>query len=285
VTARAVRSHRAGGRTIARVLILWDIDATLITTTRVGLRALEAAGRELFGPRFDVERVEVAGRLDPLIIRDLLRAHDLPADAFAPLRDGYRAHLGTLLAQGPAANVHAKALPGVMDLLALLRRRDDVTLGLLTGNYRETGSMKLRAAGIDPDWFPIQAWADNADAHAPDRADLPPVGMRRWRERAAASPARENPARDNAARDRTARDTQLERELADAHSTLGPDRVTIIGDTPHDARCALAHQCRALGVATGRFSIDELRAAGFHRVERDLSNTAEVLHWLTSTQR
>jgi phosphoglycolate phosphatase len=54
----------------------------------------------------------------------------------------------------------------------------------------------------------------------------------------------------------------------------------VIGDTPHDVQCALAHGCRCLGVATGRSSVRELLAAGASRAVEDLSDTQGVLTWL-----
>lgn len=42
--------------------------------------------------------------------------------------------------------------------------------------------------------------------------------------------------------------------------------VLVIGDTPHDITAALANGTRAVGVATGGISADELRQAGAHLV-------------------
>ncbi len=42
---------------------------------------------------------------------------------------------------------------GIEDLLAYLRSREDVLLGLLTGNSLSTTPLKLQAADIDPEQF------------------------------------------------------------------------------------------------------------------------------------
>ena len=42
-------------------------------------------------------------------------------------------------------------MPGVCELLDALETRDDVVLGLLTGNLAAGARAKLRSAGIDPD--------------------------------------------------------------------------------------------------------------------------------------
>lgn len=230
-------------------LILFDIDATLISTSGIGIRAMEDAGRELFGPSFSSGRVEYAGRLDPLIVRDLLIANGRGPTAanMSALRAGYRAQLTQKL---PACTT-ARALPGVPELLDALESADSASLGLLTGNYPDTGALKLRACGIDPDRFPISAWGDDSPHDPPDRAHLPPVAMERFRRR--------------------------------FNVDADPRRSAIIGDTPHDIRCAKAHGLRALAVATGMYSVEALRAQGADLTLPDLSETSTVVDWLLST--
>lgn len=230
------------------MLILFDIDATLITTSRTGVAAMGEAGRERFGPEFDENRVEYAGRLDPLIIADLLRAHgqEVSDAAITQFRARYREHLVRLLGKPGVA----RPCPGIPALLDALRQRPQV-LGLLTGNFPETGAIKLRASGIEPDHFPIQAWGCDSPLSPPARDHLPPVAMTRFTQRFGKPIAGRN--------------------------------VTIIGDTPHDIACARAHRCRSLGVATGHFSVEALRAAGADHAVPDLSNTAEIVAWLMST--
>jgi len=42
----------------------------------------------------------------------------------------------------------------------------------------------------------------------------------------------------------------------------GPEDVVVIGDTPHDITAALANGVRAVGVATGNYSVDDLQSSG-----------------------
>lgn len=228
------------------MLILFDIDATLITTARCGIEAMGLAGRALFGPSFDEGKVTYAGRLDPLIIRELLDAHGQPSTAadIGRFRDAYREHLTALFGNG----WHARACPGVHELLGALDGAPGLTLGLLTGNYPETGAIKLRACGVDPDRFRVRVWGDDSPHDPPARDHLPPVAFRRFEE-------------------------ALGRRVE-------PGRVTIIGDTPHDIGCARAHGCRSLGVATGQFSVDDLTRAGADRAVRTLESTQEIAAWL-----
>ncbi len=56
----------------------------------------------------------------------------------------------------------------------------------------------------------------------------------------------------------------------------------MIGDTPLDVACAQASGARSIAVATGNYSVDDLRAAGADVVFEDLSDTPAVLRLFTS---
>ena len=228
------------------MLLLFDVDGTLVTTAGVGISAMDRAGKAFFGDTFDAGAVQYAGRLDPLIIADLLVAHDKPVheEAIEAFRGGYRDNLIDLLEESDKG----RPCPGILELIDVLEAREDVTLGLLTGNYQETGTIKLRACGIEPDRFPVHVWGNDSPDDPPCRTKLPPVGMERY-EAAHGQPPRE---------------------------------TVIIGDTPHDITCAAAHGCRSLAVATGMFSVDELHAAGATLAVADLSDTQRIVEWFVS---
>lgn len=229
------------------MLILFDVDLTLISTSRAGMWAMREAARELFGAAFEVDGVEFAGRLDALISADILRAGGLRPSAaeLAAFRARYLHHIRLRLAEPGCI---ATMLPGVPALLAALREDGRARLGLLTGNFEETGREKLRACGLDADEFDLHVWSDDATSTPPTRDDLPAVALQRHR-------ARFDP-------------------------TLAADRAVIVGDTPHDVQCALANGLRCLGVATGPYSTEALMAAGAHHAVPDLRDTSGVLRWL-----
>ncbi len=224
------------------MLVLFDIDGTLLTSLRAGIGAMTTAVRELHGIEPDFEGVEIHGRLDRLIWRDLAAKHGLPAgeDDHARFKQTYARHLGERLA---AANT-ATPLPGTHALVEAVRGQPGVTIGLLTGNYEETGRLKVRHAGFDPDHFVVNAWGDEG----PDRRSLVPVARERYARR---------------------------------HGThLSPERVVIIGDTPADVDCAKAHGARVLAVATGGFTEEALRATAADAVMPSLADTAGALRWI-----
>lgn len=236
------------------MLLLFDIDGTLLSTTGCGVSAMQHAARSCFGDHISFEGVSVAGRLDPLIISDVFRLHDVPDTAanHAKLRGVYLEALEERL----EAAAHAAALPGVAELLAALgphAARGSAIMALLTGNFEESGLMKLARCGIEPSQFAFGVFGDHARVSPPRREDLVPVGMERG------ARLRGRPIR--------------------------PDEVVIIGDTPADVRCALEHGGRCLAVATGRSSVAELREAGAHWAVEDLRQTDEIVQWLLGEGR
>lgn len=230
------------------MLVLFDIDGTLLVTKRSGIEAMRRAGADLFGEGFTADGVDFSGRLDPVIIAQLLARNDREAtpESMSSMRLGYASHLDRLLRPGVAT-----LLPGVLELVSALALVPELTLGLLTGNYSDTGTLKLERSGLGAGPFTIRAWAEDASPADPRREDLPPVAMQRH-----------------------------------AHRTGVPSRaetVLIIGDTPHDVGCARAHGCASLAVATGRFSAGELASHSPTRCVADLSQTEAMVDWIVRT--
>jgi len=224
------------------VLILFDIDLTLVRSMGAGLAAMNEAAERVFGRPLSRDGLDAAGRLDPIILADLLSLNGIdPTPALmAEVRAAYAEALPARL------NGNAEALPGTRELVARLGGEPGLTLGVLTGNFEETGLLKLAAAGFDADVFSVRVWGDSSPHDPPSRDHLPPVGMALY-ERLHGRP---------------------------------PGETVIIGDTPHDVACGLATGCRVLAVATGRTDAAALAAAGAHRVVADLSQTDDLAAWI-----
>jgi phosphoglycolate phosphatase len=221
-------------------LVLFDIDGTILLAKGAGKRAVHRALIEVFGStgpedhRFD-------GKTDPQIVRELMRMeghHDTHIDSrMEQLLERYIAYLHEELDSGPGVDV----MPGVLELLDALEARDDIVMGLLTGNLAAGARAKLAAANIDPDRFRVGAYGSDHEL----RGELPAVAQRRARE-----------------------------ELG--VETRGQD-VVVIGDTPADIHCGRSIGARAIGVATGHFSAEELLAHSPAAVFEDLTPTADVI--------
>ncbi|MCA9304297.1 MAG: HAD hydrolase-like protein [Phycisphaerales bacterium] len=234
------------------MLILYDIDMTLLETRHIGIDCLHDAGRESFSPEFTIEGLNFGGCLDPDIIARMLVMNGLdPSEEHINiLRRGYHERLTTAASEREIS----WALPGAHELVRATRDHPmSFTLGLLTGNFPETGTIKLQRAGFDMNDFEVCVWGDDSPHHPPTRSHLPPVGMQKFR----AIKGRE----------------------------INPESVIIVGDTVHDVSCALDSGCTVLAVATGHATAEELRDAGAHRVIEDLTDTEGILSWLTKQWR
>jgi phosphoglycolate phosphatase-like HAD superfamily hydrolase len=139
------------------------------------------------------------------------------------LREAYIADLQIEIGR-PVADPSG-VLPGVEALLDEFESQPVVSVGLLTGNFEAGARIKLGHFDLW-DRFPFGAFGDDHD----DRNALVPIALARARAAGVAETA--------------------------------PDRVVVIGDTPLDIACAHAHGARAVAVATGSYSADQLRAAG-----------------------
>ncbi len=241
----------AGGRT-PHALVLFDIDGTLVTTGGAGMAAMVHAGRELFGEGFTAEGIDFAGRLDPLIMPDMLRKIGLTPtrENLAAFREAYSKRLPIEL---NARAERARALPGVHGVLAELYKTEGVALGLVTGNFATTGSMKLATCGIDHTRFVHNGWGD-ADGHGIEGERAP------------------------------TRDALPRHAIGHFEGVYGvrPEgrRVVVIGDTPHDVRCGKVNGCRTLAVATGKSSVEQLAASGADLALADLSDVSRVAEFL-----
>lgn len=223
-------------------LLLFDIDGTLLLSNGAGGRAMAQAGERLFGPSFSFA-VDTAGMLDPHIYRDLVTANGHLNMAGA--HDGFRdAYIEILEAELQRTGSEAYALPGVADLLSTLQMLEGLTLGLLTGNYAPSAHLKLRAAALNHP-FAITIFGDEAET----RPGLVRVALQKYR--------------------------------ALRGESLEPRQIVVIGDTPKDVDCAHANGCTAFGVATGRYSAAELRAAGADFVVEDLLEPSALLSLVT----
>jgi len=223
----------------AKRLVLFDIDGTLLSAGLAARSTFASALEDIYGTSGDVEGYAFEGRLDPLIVTDLMRAAGVPEETIAARRAAalalYLDRLETALRE------RAPVLkPGVPALLDALERVPGLVLALLTGNMERGARLKLSIAGI---WhrFAFGVWGDDAAC----REELGLVALERAR-----------PA------------TSL--------AFAGPDCV-VVGDSRHDVACGLAIGARTVAVGTGRTTLPALQAAGAHAVLADLSDTQRAL--------
>lgn len=226
------------------MLVLFDIDGTLLHNHGQGRASMDAAFHELFGVENGCDGMDFAGALDRSIFADLCARHGV-ADwsGHEPrFREAYVARMAAAMARPPRPHVY----PGVVALVDALSARPGTHVGLLTGNYAESARLKVAAAGLDPERFVVGAWGDDGAR----RPDLLPVALARL-------------------------------EAATGRRVAG-GQVVVVGDTPRDVECARAHACRSLAVCTGFSGREALEAARPDRLLDDLSDTVGVVAWMES---
>ncbi len=202
---------------------------------------MAALSAEIGGsPGFD--RIRFDGKTDPQIVAELLEAAgeavSRESERVARL---CRRYLEFLALELQRPTTRTTLMPGVLPLLDRLESRTDAVLGLLTGNLEQGAALKLRSGGLDPSRFRVGAFGSDA-AHRPH---LPGIAARRA-------------------------------EPFFGRVPTGAE-VVIIGDTPADIQCGADISARAVAVATGSYSADDLAACGPHAVFTDLSATDAVL--------
>ena len=223
-------------------LILFDIDGTVLLSDGAGKRAVLRAMKEVYGTT-GPEGHRFDGKTDPQIVRELQRLEghaDDHIDAHLPRAIGRYVELLSEELDRPGSRAYT--LPGIFDLLDAVEARDDAVLGLLTGNVVDGARAKLEAVGIDPDRFVVGAYGSDHEI----RAQLPAIARRRGVE-------------------------------AQGHDFVGHD-IVIIGDTPSDIQCGQSIGVRAIGVATGHYSVKDLLDCGAYAAFEDLSDTTAVLN-------
>jgi phosphoglycolate phosphatase len=207
----------------------------------MGRASMQRALAEVFGsPGQPSYRYD--GKTDKQIVRDTMRLEghsDEHIDSRMETLIGL--YLDGLRTGVKSGKFHVRPLDGVVALLDALEERDDVVLGLLTGNVEPGARVKLSAAGIDPDRFRVNAFGSDHE----HRPQLPAIAQRR------------------------------------ASETLGLDiageRVIVIGDTPADIECGRALGAKAIGIASGHYTVEQLQAHEPYAVFPSLSDTAKLL--------
>jgi len=208
------------------LLVLFDIDGTLLSAGRAARESVLAALEGIYGWRSDPDaprrgRYDFSGKTDPQIVRELV-SEEVGADRceehLARALERYLEELARRLS--PDAVVPKPGIPGLLERLAAEPR---VQLALLTGNLEKGARLKLEPPGFNR-YFPFGAFgSDSADRYL-----LPAIAV-----------------------DRARRHAQRE---------YSGKAVVIVGDSVHDVACGRSLGVRSVAVATGPTPADRLAA-------------------------
>jgi len=223
------------------ILLLFDIDGTLLACEGRGLRAMHRAVQRVCRRGPATVQIRAGGKTDPALFEEMAGAYGIhPAELEihgAALRETYAEEFaGELRLTG-----HCAIKPGVGVLLERLAARREIRLGLVTGNLERTARLKLDSVRISG-YFPNGGFGSDGR----HRADLVGLAV----ERCAAGLPRH------------------------------PRRIWVIGDTPADVESGRSHGACTLAVATGAASRVELEAAGADAIFDDFTDTERVVDLL-----
>lgn len=202
-------------------ILFWDIDGTLLKTAKAGLYAFEQVIEETFQISFDFNTITAAGMTDYYIAHQVIE--------YATGRQPVPTEITKLITHYEKILPHHLALrqghltPSVKDILTYLHQQEDYVSLLLTGNTEIGAKTKLAHYGLDHFFdFSKSAFCNNSF----HRTDI---------------------------------SAQALSIVKQHYPTVAPDHIYIIGDTPNDIHCGKAIGARTIAVATGRYSMEELK--------------------------
>jgi phosphoglycolate phosphatase-like HAD superfamily hydrolase len=195
------------------LLVLFDIDGTLLSAGRAARESVLAALAGVYGWRAGNGHThDFSGKTDPQIIRELVEGDVGAQQCEALLAEALETYLEEFGHRLTPEAVVPK--PGAAELLARLGAESRVTLGLLTGNLERGARMKLEPPGFNH-YFPFGAFGSDSE----DRYSLPAIALGRAREWSG--------------------------------RRFSGKSIVIVGDSVHDILCGRSLGVRAVAVATG----------------------------------
>lgn len=229
------------------MLVLFDIDGTLLSIVRRGANVFAQALERVYGTSGPIDRYSFAGKTDHQITFELLtcagrRQSEIEA-ALPSFKDCYFEMLEETIGSSGM-----EVLPGVVELLDQLQADETVVLGLQTGNWEAAAEIKLGLHDLGG-YFVAGGFGDG---HL-DRSALPMVAR--------------------------------ERAQVRLGSAIDLRHTVIVGDTALDVACAQKWKMASVAVATGGTNQRELSAAGADLVVPSLADlSAERLLELVSAR-
>lgn len=214
------------------LVVLFDVDETLVHTGGSGARSWKAAFEKLYGIPADIGQHTSAGETDPEVARETFRGV-LERDPSDEELDALYAAYLLNLADDIGVSEGYRMLPGVDECLTRLGEAG-VLLGLVSGAMEGAARTKLVPANLNR-FFLFGAYGSDS----PDRGELTGIAIEKA--------------------DRL-------------HAQLKPAQVFVVGDTPRDIDAAKEAGAVSVGVATGHFSVAELSDAGADHVLSSLED-------------
>ena len=218
-------------------IILFDIDGTILRTNGAGTRAANRAFEILYGISEAMTRIDAAGKTDPIILKEIF-LNELNRDySQDEARELYKLYIPFL--EEETGKSETTVMPGIPELLNNLSQRDDLILGVATGNIEQGAWIKLRSAGLD---HHFRFGGFGSDSHSREELIL----------------------------------KALERARNHLDDNLDISNSFVIGDTPFDINHGRAAGTVTIAVATGGYSRSQLQEHNPDYLFDDLKNLETV---------
>ncbi|MDI1472023.1 HAD family hydrolase [Thermodesulfovibrio sp. 1176] len=222
-------------------LIFFDIDGTLISAGGAGTRSLNKAFEEVLGIKEAFKNFEMAGKTDIQIIKEGLNLLKIKPSNRL-INQIIESYINNLKREINNNSKHLK--PGVKNFLELLYNDFEYPLGLLTGNVELGARIKLEPFGLNS-FFLFGAFGSDHE----DRNFLLPIGIQKF--------------------------INKFNLYVDFHQCI------VIGDTPRDVKCAKIYGAKVIAVATGPYSIEDLKNTDADVVVENLTEVNKILPLLS----
>ena len=219
-------------------LLLFDIDGTLLVTNGAGTRAANRAFEKIYGIKGAMNRIDAAGKTDHIILEEIF-LNELNRDFSQPeAEELYKLYVPFLEEETNRSTT--TIMPGIRELLEALSSREDMVLGVATGNIEQGAWIKLRSAGLHKHF---KFGGFGSDSHSREQLILKAFER---------------------ARNHIDKETEFKKKF-------------VIGDTPYDINHGKAAGATTVAVATGTYTRTQLEEHRPHHLFDDLNNLDSVL--------
>jgi phosphoglycolate phosphatase len=202
--------------------VLFDIDGTLLVTGGAGGVAWQRGFEQLYGVEADIAEHTDAGMTDPEIVKIIFREVIGREGSAAERAKAIAAYLEHL-PDAVAESDGYRVMPGIEQLLPRLIERG-VLLGLVTGNVEAAAHIKLARGRLNR-FFSFGGYGSDS----PDRTEVTEAALRRG-------------------------------DVVSGGSLQNSSCISV-GDTPRDVTAGHGAGIQVVGVATGSYSVDQLKQA------------------------
>jgi phosphoglycolate phosphatase-like HAD superfamily hydrolase len=220
---------------------------TLVSTGGAGLRALDRACRKLLSIENAMNGIDPSGKTDPAIVREIFArfgtTHTFPPEI--DIGTVLESYLSFLREEVELSEKY-HVLPGITSILDEISAHPSALLGLATGNIELGARMKLQRGDLNR-YFSFGGFGSDSE----NRTQLVTTGAEK-----------------------------AEKKYG---NRISPEDIFVIGDTPLDIDAGRAAGYRTVGVATGRYSKNDLQNAGASFVISDFYEERDhFLEWVFS---